>query len=256
MSPDCLPRLVSCHVKGFGLTGTRRHCAEAHAHRIEGNRCGHGREKIVESTTDLVHIGLEIRASSLLEHALLGGINNGRADLCRGPRRLCCHCTTAAEPARCGVAIEVPCINAQHGAPPQNDKGIELSTFTPGATTSGLTRKSTSVGPWLLNAAMKLSIRGVVYILAGPLRWSRPIHLPPTSASLSARLTMYAGIVGWFGVPSCPIAVGAPGTLLTISAATAPASCAFRILVENVHVPREITAILPVRLPGGRAEQA
>jgi len=32
--------------------------------------------------------------------------------------------------------------------------GIELSTLTPGATTSGLTRKSTSVGPWLLNPAM------------------------------------------------------------------------------------------------------
>ncbi len=36
----------------------------------------------------------------------------------------------------------------------------------------------------------------------------------------------------------------------------APAFCAFRIFSENVQVPREIRAILPVRLPAGDAAQA
>src|SRR6266853_584762 len=35
---------------------------------------------------------------------------------------------------------------------------IELSTLTPGAITSGLMRKSTSVGPWLLNPAWKSTL--------------------------------------------------------------------------------------------------
>src|SRR5262249_16656412 len=51
----------------------------------------------------------------------------------------CCPMMTAAEPARCGVAIEVPWKNAQHPRSPQSP-GIEERTFTPGATTSGLTR--------------------------------------------------------------------------------------------------------------------
>src|ERR671918_451033 len=55
--------------------------------------------------------------------------------------------TTAAAPARCGVAIDVPWKNAQHGGVSHASFGCELSTLTPGATTSGLTRKSTSVGP-------------------------------------------------------------------------------------------------------------
>src|SRR6266571_2716260 len=66
----------------------------------------------------------------------------------------CCWRTMAAEPARCGVAIDVPWKNAKHGGLAQKAAGIELSTLTPGATTSGLTRKSTSVGPWLLKPAM------------------------------------------------------------------------------------------------------
>src|SRR6266571_5032313 len=49
--------------------------------------------------------------------------------------------TTAAEPARCGVAIDVPWKNAKHGGAAQPNAGIELMTFTPGATTSGLIRK-------------------------------------------------------------------------------------------------------------------
>src|SRR3954447_22610928 len=67
---------------------------------------------------------------------------------------------------------------------------------------------------------------------------------------------MYAGFVGWYGVPSWPIAVASPAALFTTIVATAPAVSALRIFCENVHEPREISAILPARLPAGRAEHA
>src|SRR5690348_8016565 len=63
-------------------------------------------------------------------------------------------------------------------------------------------------------------------------------------------------MVGWFAVPSCPIAIGVPPTLLTTTTATAPAFCALRILVEKVHVPREMSPILPVSEPAASAEHA
>ena len=78
--------------------------------------------------------------------------------ICAADQSGCCCRTTAAEPARCGVAIDVPWKNAKQGLPPQKDTGIELSTLTPGAITSGLIRKSTSVGPWLLNPAWKSTL--------------------------------------------------------------------------------------------------
>ena len=96
--------------------------------------------------------------------------------------------TTAAEPARCGVAIEVPWKNAQHGGAAQNDAGIELSTFTPGATTSGFTRKSTSVGPWLEKFAMKFELVVRKYCLVGLIVVAAP--LAATSAACLARLSM------------------------------------------------------------------
>src|SRR5918996_2502852 len=71
----------------------------------------------------------------------------------------CWSMTTAAVPATCGVAIDVPWKNAQQDGSvcSQAHPGCELRTFTPGATTSGLTRNFTSVGPWLEKPAMMLS---------------------------------------------------------------------------------------------------
>src|SRR5215471_18952102 len=63
-------------------------------------------------------------------------------------------------------------------------------------------------------------------------------------------------MVGWFGVLSWPIAIGSPNTLFPTTTATAPASCALRILVENVHAPRVTSAIAPLRLPAGNAAHA
>src|SRR5712691_6262332 len=81
----------------------------------------------------------------------------------------CWPSTTAAEPARCGVAIDVPWKNAQHGA------GIELSTLTPGATTSGLTRKSTSVGPRPEKPAMMSEFAVWKYCFVAPIVVDAPL---------------------------------------------------------------------------------
>src|ERR687897_2340855 len=169
----------------------------------------------------------------------------------------CCSITTAADPATCGVAIDVPWKNAQQEGVfcTHLSAGCELRTFTPGATTSGLTRNWTSVGPMLEKPAMMLSF--------AVRKYSSPawivVRVPSgfaASARPSSSPTMYAGIVGWFGRPSEAIAVGSPATLLTTSTATAPAFCAFRIFTEKVQTPREIRAISPVRLPAGSAVQA
>src|SRR5262245_43331253 len=69
--------------------------------------------------------------------------------------------TTAAEPARGGVAIDVPFLNPKHGGVGQKRAGSDDSTLTPGARTSGLTRKSTSVGPALEKSPMMSSPAGV-----------------------------------------------------------------------------------------------
>src|SRR5712691_5104186 len=123
----------------------------------------------------------------------------------------CWPSTTAAEPARCGVAIDVPWKNAQHGGDPQNAAGIELRTFTPGAVTSGLTRKSTLVGPWLEKPARKSLVvpswtyAGVELIV---------VVSPPFVAKVAPSVfeTITPGIVGWPSVPSCAIASGSPKT--------------------------------------------
>src|SRR5678815_879554 len=78
------------------------------------------------------------------------------ADLiCAGVQSLCSCRSTAAEPAMCGVDIEVPWKNAQPEPSPGQPAGlpthvIELRTFTPTDVTSGLAAKSTFVGPWPL----------------------------------------------------------------------------------------------------------
>src|SRR2546427_10689258 len=59
----------------------------------------------------------------------------------------CCWRTMAAEPARCGVAMDVPWKNAKHGALGLEADGIATLTVTPGATASGFARQSTAVGP-------------------------------------------------------------------------------------------------------------
>src|SRR5262249_34209872 len=78
------------------------------------------------------------------------------ADLICAGVQLGCSCKrTAAEPAICGVNIEVP-LRKAHGALPQSTGSVstqELRTLTPTDVRSGLAAKSTLVGPWLLKPA-------------------------------------------------------------------------------------------------------
>src|SRR5215210_5146284 len=116
--------------------------------------------------------------------------------------------------------------------------------FTPGAVTSGLIRYVNGVGPRLEKPAMmsafavRNSCGDVPSTVTVPLGL---IALPSTLPSMAA------GIVGWSAVPSVPMAVGSPATLLTTRTPTAPAACAFRIFTEKKQTPRSIRAILPVR---------
>ena len=151
-----------------------------------------------------------------------------------------CSCSSsAAEPATWGVAMLVPENSANF--PPR----IDENTFTPGAVTSGL-MSSRFAGPRLEKPARMLPF--VVTISLSTL----PSALAVVAAAAAARIaprseiaSMTAGIVGWSAVPSLPIAIGSPATLFTTSTPAAPAFCALRIFVENVHVPRSITTIWP-----------
>src|SRR5438874_4782773 len=71
--------------------------------------------------------------------------------------------STAADPAMCGVDIDVPLKNAHPVPSPGQVSGlpthvIELRTLTPTEVKSGLTAKSTAVGPWLLKPARMSSL--------------------------------------------------------------------------------------------------
>src|SRR6266699_514518 len=151
-----------------------------------------------------------------------------------------CSCRNSAdEPATCGVAMLVPCIIAKP-LPGTDDK-----TFTPGAQTSGLI-SSRLAGPRLEKPARKFWLFVTTSSTVAPFA----VALALVAAALAVRLarpTITPEIVGWLGVPSCPIAVGSPPTLFTTTTPAAPALCAFRIFVENVQVPRSSTTMLPAK---------
>src|SRR5207253_9421001 len=72
---------------------------------------------------------------------------------------------TAADPAMCGVDMDVPLKKAQPEPSPGQVSAlpthvIDLRTLTPTEVRSGLTAKSTFVGPWLLKPA-RMSLLGV-----------------------------------------------------------------------------------------------
>src|SRR5439155_8816541 len=82
-----------------------------------------------------------------------------RADLtCAGDQVEWSSSSTAAEPAMCGVDIDVPLKKAHPlpssgQPPPLPTQVIELRTLTPTEVRSGLISRSGVVGPWLLKPA-------------------------------------------------------------------------------------------------------
>ena len=129
----------------------------------------------------------------------------------RGTRRI-----SAATPARCGVAMDVPWKKANSLAPPKTLDAM----FTPGPVRSGLMRYVNGVGPRLENPAMmsSFSVRISCWVVPSTTAWPLGFMALP-----SALPTMAAGIVGSGKVPSAPMAVGSPAELLTTNTPAAPA---------------------------------
>src|SRR5206468_1101931 len=155
--------------------------------------------------------------------------------------------STAADPAMCGVDIDVPLKKAHPVPSPGQVSGlpthvIELRTLTPTEVRSGLTAKSTAVGPWLLNPA-KMSLLGVMN--SWNVATAEAVVSPEArSAAPSFRPIITAGRLSP-PPPSLAMAVGSPATLLITSTPTAPAAIALRTLVLNVQPPRFTIASLP-----------
>src|SRR5438477_11560833 len=145
----------------------------------------------------------------------------------------------------CGVDIDVPLKKAHASSPAHSSAPtqlIELRTFTPTEVRSGLTARSTLVGPWLLKPA-RMSLLGVMN--SWNVASADAVVAPDVrSATPSLRPIMTAGILS-----SKPLvramAVGSPATLLTMSTATAPALLAFATFWLNVQFPRSMIARLP-----------
>src|SRR4029077_14409991 len=153
----------------------------------------------------------------------------------------------------CGVDMEVPLKKAQPEPSPGQVLGlpthvIELRTFTPTEVRSGLTARSTFVGPWLLKPA-RMSLLAVINslntaladaVVAPEARSAAPSFLPiMTAGRLSPKPAVRA------------MAVGSPATLLTTTPPTAPAAFALATFSLKVHAPRLTIASLPVRSPSG-----
>src|SRR5262252_8179173 len=108
-----------------------------------------------------------ISCDPVIESLITNSARLTRADLiCPGDQVGCKALSTAAEPAICGVDIEVPWKKAHPlpspGQPaPLPTHVIELRTLTPTEVTSGLIATSTLVGPCPLNAA-RMSLLAVI----------------------------------------------------------------------------------------------
>src|SRR5438270_12367261 len=147
----------------------------------------------------------------------------------------------------CGVDMEVPLKKAQPEPSPGQFADlpthvIELRTLTPTEVRSGLTARSTFVGPWLLKPA-RMSLLAVMNswnvatadaVVAPEARSAAPSLLPIMTAG---RLSPPP--------PSLAMAVGLPATLLITTTPIAPAAMALRTFVLNVQPPRLIIARLP-----------
>src|SRR5215510_4083598 len=168
------------------------------------------------------------------------------ADLiCAGVQSLCSCKSTAADPAICGVDIEVP-LRKAHGASPQSTGSVltqELRTLTPTEVKSGLTAKSTLVGPWLLKPARMSLFSGVMNswnvasadaVVAPDARNAAPSFLLIITAG---RSSLNPAVLA--------IAMGSPATLLIMRTAIAPAALAFATFWLKVHAPRSMIANLP-----------
>src|SRR5438128_6902956 len=165
--------------------------------------------------------------------------------------------STAAEPAMCGVDIDVPLKKAHPVPSPGQVSGlpthvIELRTLTPTEVRSGLMSTSGVVGPWLLKPAKMSLLSGVMN--SWNVSTAEAVVSPDArSAARSFLPIITAGRLSPPS-PSFAMAIGSPATLLITSTPTAPTAIALRTLVLKVHVPRSMIASLP-EAPGSTLVQ-
>src|SRR4030095_16809451 len=164
---------------------------------------------------------------------------------------------SARVPATRGVDIDVPLKKAHPVPSPGHVSGlptqvIELRTLTPTDVRSGLTARSTFVGPRLRDPA-RMSLLGVMN------SWT--VAMADASGGLAARSAapsslpiMTAGKLSP-PPPSLAIATGSPATLLITTTPIAPAAIALRTFVLTVAPPRLTTTTLP-EAPGSTLVQA
>ena len=169
----------------------------------------------------------------------------------------CCVDTTAAEPETCGVAIDVPWKNAQHDGRRLLASPCWLRTqdVHAGRDHVRLDAELHVRGPSLEKAAMMLSFAGAEVVEVAAIVVGTPsivlqhqAVLEPDHVGRDRRLVRRA-VRGHRGRVAGDIVDDDHCNARRLPRA-------LRILVENVQVPREISAILPVRLPGASAVQA
>src|SRR5206468_2110778 len=180
------------------------------------------------------------------------------ADLTSAGDQSLCNCSsTAAEPAMCGVDMDVPLKKAQPVPSPGQVSGlpthvIELRTLTPTEVRSGLTAKSTAVGPWLLKPA-KMSLFSGVMNSWNVSTADAVVSPDARSAAPSFLLIITAGRSS-SNPAVLAIEMGSPATLLMMRTAMAPAALAFATFWLKVHDPRSMMASLP-EAPGSTPAQ-
>src|SRR6266403_1999933 len=180
------------------------------------------------------------------------------ADLiCAGDQDECRFLSTAAEPAMCGVDIDVPLKKAHPLPSPGQPAGLpthvmELRTFTPTEVRSGLIATSTFVGPWLLKPARMswLSVTNSWNVATAEASGGFAV----LSAAPSFLPSITAGRLSP-PPPSFAMAVGSPATLFITTTPVAPAAIALRTFVLKVQPPRLTTTTLP-EAPGSTLVQA
>src|SRR5581483_3353759 len=170
------------------------------------------------------------------------------ADLIASVFHFGCACTTsAAVPATCGVAMDVP---ESIRLPVPVPMPVE-TMFTPGAETSGFSSESTVRGPDEVNDAVPVGI-GAPFEMA-TVRPSRCTNSPPSLVAVDARpRTLKNGIVTVNWNPLSGSAVIGPSNggsdvaLLIMTTAAAPACWPKIARATRAQLPRCVTTSLPV----------
>ena len=160
----------------------------------------------------------------------------------------CCCRSSAAAPATCGVAIDVPA--KTENVDPVVSGGVDESTSRPGAERSGFRRCPKSVGP----ADEKLVTTPLRFVGSSRTSVDTRIFTWPPLASANARSARpsRSAIIPAGTGSGIGIGFASPGRLSTRTIPAASPSSARAAFEAKLQRPRETRAILPASEPFGR----